>query len=252
MIKRLLNMIKGFFGLFVGGLEKNNPEALLENEKNNLREQIGNFNTGLASHAGLIEKLLSTAKKLDTEEKDLKLKVQAMLTAGKRDLASQFALRLQNIDKEHTDVVAQLEEAERQYKELTLARDVSVKTAKDKIESITRGLNDMKIQKAAAELTEMANGMITSIGSSGDSLNRIGTLIEDERNKAAGRVRVAKDSNTLGDIKEQADMQQAMADIALQQFEASMGVNKTPVIGLQATGTIDDLISSKEFQTINV
>ncbi len=48
MFKRIGNLIKGFFGLFVGGLEKRNPKALLEVEKENLRKQISKFNQGLA------------------------------------------------------------------------------------------------------------------------------------------------------------------------------------------------------------
>ena len=59
MFKRIGNLIKGFFGLFVGGLEKRNPKALLEVEKENLRKQTSKFNQGLASHAGLVEQLIS-------------------------------------------------------------------------------------------------------------------------------------------------------------------------------------------------
>ncbi len=51
MFARLANLIRGFFGLFVSGLENKNPEALLENEKENLRKQIAKYNQGLASHA---------------------------------------------------------------------------------------------------------------------------------------------------------------------------------------------------------
>ena len=40
MFKRLGNLIRGFFGLFISGLERKNPEALLEVEKENLRKQI--------------------------------------------------------------------------------------------------------------------------------------------------------------------------------------------------------------------
>ena len=63
MFKRLANLIKGFFSLFIGGLEKKNPEALLENEKENLRKQIAEFNQGLVTHAGLVERLISQVKK---------------------------------------------------------------------------------------------------------------------------------------------------------------------------------------------
>jgi len=55
MFKRLSNLIRGFFSLFVSGLEKKSPEALLEVEKENLREQISKYNKGLAAHAGLCE-----------------------------------------------------------------------------------------------------------------------------------------------------------------------------------------------------
>ena len=53
MFRRLANVFRGFLGLFVSGLERRNPEALLEVEKENLRKQIANYNEGLAAHAGL-------------------------------------------------------------------------------------------------------------------------------------------------------------------------------------------------------
>ena len=40
MLERIANLVRGFFGLFISGLEKRNPEALLEVEKEHLREQI--------------------------------------------------------------------------------------------------------------------------------------------------------------------------------------------------------------------
>jgi len=65
MFQRLVNLIRGFFGLFVSGLERQNPEALLEVETENLRKQIAQYNQGLASHAGLCERLMSQVKKLE-------------------------------------------------------------------------------------------------------------------------------------------------------------------------------------------
>src|SRR5260221_8497594 len=43
MFKRIGNLIRGFFGLFVSGLEKQNAEALLEVERENLRKQIAQY-----------------------------------------------------------------------------------------------------------------------------------------------------------------------------------------------------------------
>lgn len=224
MFKRIKNLITGFFGLFIGGIEKRNPEALLANEKENLRSQISEFNKGLAAHAGLVEKLMSKARKLDQEEKELRAKTAANLKAGNREAAGKLALQLQSVDKEHDIVHAQMVEADTRYKELVRARDVSVKAAKDRIEQLTRNLDEMKSTKAMAELNEMASGMITDIGGSGDTLNRLEEMVEEERTKAAGRARVARDQIDMGDINQKAAEQDALAEMALADFAAAEGI----------------------------
>ncbi|MFC4992589.1 PspA/IM30 family protein [Rubritalea tangerina] len=224
MFKRLGNLIKGFFGLFIGGLEKRSPEALLEVEKENLRKQIAQFNQGLASHAGLVEKLISEVKKLDKQENELRAKTAAHLKAGNRQLAGDFALKLKKVEGEHDDVKEQLEDAEKHYKELIRARDVSVKEARAKIEELRRGIDDMKVKKAVAELNEMASGMISDIGGSGDNLNRLGEIVEEERTKAAGRARVARDSMDLTEVNMKQEEQDALAEMALADFAAAEGI----------------------------
>ncbi|HLO41006.1 MAG TPA: hypothetical protein VK176_08285, partial [Phycisphaerales bacterium] len=69
MLRRLSNLIRGFLGLFISGLEKANPEALLEVEQENLRKQVAQYNQGLAAHAGLAERLMSQVKKLESDER---------------------------------------------------------------------------------------------------------------------------------------------------------------------------------------
>ncbi|MGJ8725747.1 MAG: PspA/IM30 family protein [Roseibacillus sp.] len=237
MFKRLGNIIKGFFGLFVGGLEKKNPEALLEVEKENLRKQISEFNKGLANHAGLVERLITQAKKLGREEEELRAKTGANLKAGNRAAAAEYALKLKSSEKEHDEVQQQLEAAESRYQELLRARDVTVKEAKEKIERLARDIDDMKLQKATAELNEMAAGMVTEIGGAGDTLNRLEGIVEEERTKAAGRARVAKDALDLGDIDAKASEQDALAEMALAEFAAAEGIELEKSGSAESAGT---------------
>jgi len=171
MFKRIGNLIKGFLSLFIGGIEKRNPQALLEVEKENL---------------------------------------------------------LKKANSEHDEVLAQLETSEARYKELIKARDVSVKEAKDKIESLRRGIDDMKVQTAVAELNEMASGMVSSIGGSGDTLNRLEEIVEDQRTQAAGRARVARDSMDMSEINMKESEQDALAEMALADFAAGEGIEIEP------------------------
>jgi phage shock protein A len=224
MFGRIAKLFQGFLSLFVSGIERQHPEALLEAEKENLRAQIAKYNTGLAAHAGLCESLMAQVKRLEKDEVDLRAKASANLRAGNRELAGQYALRLQATTRELTDNRAQLVQAETTYKELLNARDVSVTAARQKIDSLKRSLSDLKINQAQAELAEMASGMISSIGGSGDTLSRLQEMVDEERNKAAGRARVARDSIDTTEIKMVESEQKALADQALADFAAREGI----------------------------
>lgn len=224
MFHRISNLFKGFLSLFISGIEKQNPEALLEVERENLRKQIANYNQGLASHAGLCERLMGQVKRLESEERDLRAKATAQLRAGNKEAAGQYALRLQTVQRELSENRAQAGDAEKTYQELVRAREVSIKAAQKKIEDLKYALSDLKIKRATAELTEMASGMISEIGGSGDTLNRLHTMVEEERQKASGRARVAKDSlDTSGIVMKEAE-QRALEDQALADFAALEGI----------------------------
>jgi phage shock protein A len=239
MFKRIGNLFRGFIGLFIGGLERANPEALLEVEKENLRKQIAQYNQGLASHAGLCERLITQVKNLEKEELQLRAQTAAQLRAGNRDAAGQYAVRLQTVQRELGENRQQLEDAEKTYKELIRARDVSIKAAQKKIEELKFALSDLKIKKATAELSEMASGMISTIGGSGDTLDRLHGMVEEEREKAAGKARVARDSLDLSGVQlkeaeQKAFEEQALADFAAAEgiaLEAKQGAGSTPAAG---------------------
>ena len=233
MFKRFANLIRGFFGLFISGLERQNPEALLEVEKENLRVQIARYNQGLATHAGMCERLMTQVKRLEKEENELRAKTSANLKAGNRSLAGQYALRLETISRELAENRKQLEQAEETYRDLVKARNVTVDQAKRKIEELKFSIDDLKVKKAMAEMTEMATGMISSIGGSGDTLNRLHEMVEEDRQKAAGRARVARDSLNTTDFEMKEAEQQALADQALAHFAAQEGIVLEP---LPATG----------------
>jgi phage shock protein A len=234
MFFRIANLFKAFLNLFVGSIERQNPEALLELEKENLRKQISNFNQGLAAHAGLAERLMGQVRKLESDQKDLRAKAAANLKAGNKQAAGQYALRLQTVERELEENRRQLEGAETTYQNMLKARDVSIQTAKAKIESLRGAIADMRMNTAMAEMQEMAAGMIGTIGGSGDTLNRLHDMVEEERTKAAGRARVAKDAIDMTDVNLKEAEQTALADQALADFAAREGLTLETPQGAQA------------------
>lgn len=219
MFKRLMNMIRGFFSLFISGLEKDNPEALIEAEKENLRNQIGKFNENLANAAAFVERLKRTTKQDQIKEKELSAKIKANVSVGNNQVAGQLALQYQDLKARLNDNLQQLEMAEANYKKLESTRDASVREAEKKLMKLQNKLSEAQMYEAQAELQEMASGMITSIGAGGDNLDRVSAMIEERRDKAAGRARVAG-GNILEDnsgLVKQAEMD-ALGNAALAEF----------------------------------
>ncbi len=108
-----------------------------------------------------------------------------------------------------------------------------------------RSIDEMKVQKAMAEMTEMATGMISSIGGSGDNIDRLNEMVEEDREKAAGRARVARDAMDTSGIQMKEGEQKALADQGLADFAAKEGlaletttptVTSAPIAAEQAGG----------------
>ena len=240
MFQRIGNLIRGFFSTFISGIERKNPEALLEVEKENLRKQISEYNQGLASHAALCERLMTQSKKEGKEITELTAKATAHLKSGNRKLAGDYALRLQKTKEDHASTVEQLEDAEKTYEELKKARDISVTAAKEKIESLKRDIDETKIAKATAELNEMAAGMINEIGGAGDTLNRLEEMVTEEREKARGRARVARDAMDTTELDAMEAERDAMEELALAEFAAEAGIVLDEAADVGETPTSDD------------
>lgn len=251
IFKRISNLFKGFFSLFVSRAESRNPRALIELEKENLRKQISTFNENLATHAGFIERLTRQIKELEKKEKELTAKIAAYLKVGNRTVAGQLALELQTTKAQLQENQVQMEEAENAYKKMVKTRDVAIQEAKGKIEKLKRMISETEMLEAQAELQEMASGMINQMGGAGDNLDRVEQAIEERRDKAAGRSRVASQGLDISEINMKEAEQEAMAEMALSEFEAAYGFKSpTPAAGTEKSKeeqALDELIKTPGF-----
>jgi len=225
MFSRIANLFKGFLSLFISGLERQNPRALIEAEKENLRKQIARFNDNLSNHAAFTERLLRQVKTLESQEREYAAKAAANLKVGNRNAAGQYALQLKTVKEQLEENRRQLENAESTYKKLVKSRDVTVRDAQDKIEKLKRMMTETEMLEAQAELQEMATGMIGSIGGSGDTLNRVEEYLTERRDKAAGRARVAGSTLDTTKVELMEAEEQALADAALGEFAAAYGID---------------------------
>jgi len=225
MFRRLMNLIRGFFGQGLTAVESRNPQALLEVERENLKQMEVDFNRSLASQAALSEKLMAQVNQLRDKETALRTRTKAALDAGQRDNAGQLALQLKGVRGELDSNEGQLEDAETAYKDLLSTRDKAIKKAQAKIQEIAATIKEVEVQEKTAELAERTSGVTREIGDSTDTLNRLQDMVEERRQNAAARQRVARDSMPKLDGDDPSEAEQAaLADAALAEFEATDGI----------------------------
>ncbi|HMI93854.1 MAG TPA: hypothetical protein VK509_20915 [Polyangiales bacterium] len=217
--KRIVNVWRAVLGSGLTNLEAHHAEEMLDLEREQLQQQVCKYNQGLAGHAGLCERLKAEIARLDKEREQLEPKLRMRLEAGDRVTAGQHALRLETIASEVAQYQAQHTEAETTYRELVRARQVAIVAAREKIEGLKRSIGDYKVQKALADLTELAAGMHGAIGLNDGTLERIKDRIDEKRNYAAGRARVARESIDTTALQMREAEQTALADAALARFE---------------------------------
>ncbi|MCP5056360.1 MAG: hypothetical protein GY937_06490 [bacterium] len=217
---RIRRMFAAISGHAVSELEAQHPEAVLDYEREQLRIQIAQYNRHLAGHAGLCERLRARRELLGKEEVTLRTRVERFLEAGKRERAAELALRLEAVGEEREELRGQLEQAEETYRNLVKSRDAAVDTARAKLEGLKRTISGVKIQRAQAELSEMAASMQGRIGLCDGTLDRVQEKLEEQREVAVGRTRVAQGCIDLPALEEDEEEQAELAEEALRRFEA--------------------------------
>jgi hypothetical protein len=221
IFQRITRLWRAFIGSSLTELEAQNAEAMLDLERESLREQVAKYNEGLAGHAGLIERLKAEQTRLRKEHGELEPKLRARLAASDRATAGKHALRLEAIAQRLAVLDAERVQTEATYKELVRAREVALVSARERIEALKRSIDECKVQEALADLTELAAGMHGSIGLSDGTAERIRERMDERKHRAAGRSRVARDSIDVAAVHAQEAEQSAMAEDALMRFEAS-------------------------------
>ena len=220
MFKRLMQWIRGFFGLFIKGLEQDKPEYLIEAQKENLRNQVQKYNENLANAAAFVERLKRITKSDQLKEQELSAKIKANLSVGNNQVAGQLALQYKELKARMTENAQQLEMAENNYTKLERTRDTAIREAENKLMKLQNKLSEAQMYEAQASLQEMAKGMTNSIGND-MNFDHVTEAIEERRDKALGRARVAGGGmleDNSGLVK-QAEMD-ALGNAALAEFMA--------------------------------
>ena len=224
MFSRLGKLIKGFFSLFISNLETANPKALLEAEIASFQEAVGTYNKSLGQQAALVQKMQNQIAKQRTEFDKLKGRIAILVKSGQNEEAGRLALQAKNLSQSLSELETQFASTDTMYKNMVKQRDVYIRDAQRRIDTIKQKLSQAEIAESQAKLAEIATTTSFSMAGSGATLERLEEKLDDRVAQAQGKARVAADSIAGGEWNMKAEEEAAMEQAALLDMMGALGI----------------------------
>jgi phage shock protein A len=202
------------------------PISVMQYEYDQAVAQLRDGREGLERYRALVERVNNQVTANRAQVARLEARTKAYLQAGDRDTAARFALELQKAKKEMEENEGQLKMHEEAYNNNLL----KIKSATGKLaglrEKIQKYDAELKMSKAEAEVAKLAQDFHFDVTT---DFGQIEQVVQDRINQNRAKARVAADLSSEGveDIRHEQAAEKAMAEDALQQFEAQMGL-RTP------------------------
>jgi len=224
LLARVGRLFKGFIGLFVSGLEEQNPEALLEVARQDFRNKMVQYNQALARLAGVAERLKVQIGSKTSKAQDLERRIMANYKAGNSELAGSLARELQELKGDLEYDSQELKDTESAYDTNMRSAKITQKEFEEKVRKIERQLSQVKVKEAQAEAAAALSGVSFKVGDAGDTLKGVEEVLNKKYEHAAGKARVAHDMTDNQKVKEKEIESKALEQQALADFLAQQGV----------------------------
>jgi phage shock protein A len=199
------------------------PIAGMQYEYDSAVAQLQEGRKGLEQYRALVERVGRQCADNRTQVANLEAKTKLYLQNGDRETAAKFALEMQKAKKQLEENEAQLKLHEDAYNNNVL----KVKASTGKIAKVREKIQqydaDLKLSRAEAEMSQLAKDFNFDVTT---DFGQYEQVIQDKigLNRAKARVAADLSSEGLEDIKKEQGLDKMMADQALKDFEAQMGL----------------------------
>jgi phage shock protein A len=199
------------------------PIAQMQYEYDTSVEQLKDGRQGLETYRALVERVTRQVASGRDHVQKLEAQTKAYLKAGQRDAAAKFALELQKAKKDLAANEQQLAMHEESYGNNLKKIQHATKKLGEVRDKIQKYDAELKMSAAEAEVAALAQSFNLDVTT---DFGQIEQVIQGKIDKNRAKTRVAADLSQEGieSIQAEEKMEKAMAEDALSQFEAELGL----------------------------
>jgi phage shock protein A len=235
MFGRLGRLVRGFFSLFITGIEERNPEALMAAARDEFRQKMASYNTALARMAGVAERLKIQVKGKSLRGAELERRILANHAAGNMELAGSLARELQELKADLGHDTDELKETEEAYQANLRQAKIVQREFEDKVRRLEKQLSQVQVKEAQAEAASALGSAAFKVGDLGDTMKDVEQILAKRYEVSAGKARVAKDTVDMELVTEKENERKALEQNALAEFLASQGIQAATPAAAQST-----------------
>jgi phage shock protein A len=199
------------------------PVAQMQYEYDRVVDQLKEGRAGLEQYQALVERVSRQVAGDKARIAGLEAKIKAYLSAGEREAAGEYAVELQKAKKTLAENEGQLQIHQEAYNNNLLKIKQASKKVGELREKIQKYDADLKMSRAEAELGRIARDFNFDVTT---DTGQIEEVIQEQidRNRASAKVSADLSGQGLEEIRREQAVEKAMAEDALRDFEAQLGM----------------------------
>jgi len=209
------------------------PIAQMQYEYDKAVAQLKEGRAGLEQYRALVERVSRQVAAEEKQQQVLEAKIKAYLKAGNRQMAGQLAIDLQKVKSELAENREQLVLHEKAYQNNVEKVKHATKKLGDVRTKIKKYEADLKMSEAEAEIAQLSQSFNLDVTTDFGELEQV---VNEKIDLNRAKVRVAADLSEEGmeEIEAEKEMESAMAEDLLGQFEVEMGLKTPETAGIES------------------
>jgi len=225
MWKRFVRALRGLFGGLVSSIE--DPKLILEQNIREMNDQIPKMNENIATvkaNATLLEKEFAKYKR---EYADLASKMKAAISAGRDDIAQNYALRLESVKSHMSQTKSNYETAKRAYEKSLEVKKVFMREREKKISEAKDALRAHERAKWQSKIADTMEAFeVAGVDATHDEMVN---KINEETAKNEARMEMALDSVDTDSLAIEEEAEKLRAQELVNKFKIDMGMMDNPI-----------------------
>jgi phage shock protein A len=225
MWKRFVRAIKSLFGGLISSIE--DPKLILEQNIREMNDQIPKMNENIATVKANVTLLKKELSRYKAEYQDLVSKMKAAISAGRDDIAQNYALRLESVKSHMLQTKSQYETAQSAYEKSLEVKKVFMKERQKKINEAKEALRANERAKWQSKIADTMEAFeVAGVDATHDEMiNRI----NEQTAKNEARMEMALDSVDTESMKIEEEAEKIRAADLVNQFKIDMGLVEDPL-----------------------